>query len=84
MLAWVTAMLDWPAIVPADFICPTLWIAGSEDPATIASVMEYRQTIDGSMVKVFIAEGLDHEGVFFEVDRVFPTMMEFTESVLSA
>ena len=50
MLAWIRAMLDWPAIVPADFICPTLWIVGSEDRGAIASVMEYQQVLDGTLV----------------------------------
>jgi len=73
-------MLDWPAIVPADFLCPTLWIAGSEDRDAIASVMEYQQALDGSLVQVYIVEGLDHEGVFFDVDMVFPRMVAFSES----
>ena len=52
MLAWVRAMLDWPAIVPADLLCPTLWMVGSEDRGAMASVSEYRQAIEGSSVQV--------------------------------
>ena len=37
VLAWVRAMLDWPAIEPADFRCPTLWLVGSEDRHAMAS-----------------------------------------------
>ena len=80
MLAWVRAMLDWPAIVPADFICPTLWMVGSEDRDSIASVLEYQQALDRSLVQAYIVEGLDHGGVFYEVDRVFPKMLAFSES----
>jgi pimeloyl-ACP methyl ester carboxylesterase len=80
MLAWVRAMLDWPAIVPADFSCPTLWMVGSEDRGAIASVMEYKHALDGSMIQAYIVQGLDHEGVFFEVDKVFPKMLAFSES----
>jgi len=82
MLAWVRAMLDWVAIGPADLLCPTLWMVGSEDRATIASVKEYQQALDGSSVQVDVIEGLDHEGVFFEVDRDFPRMVAFSESVV--
>jgi pimeloyl-ACP methyl ester carboxylesterase len=82
MLAWVKAMLDWPVIGPADLLCPTLWMVGSEDRGAMASVKEYKQALVGSLVQVDIIEGLDHEGVFFEVDRVFPRMVAFSESVV--
>jgi pimeloyl-ACP methyl ester carboxylesterase len=80
MLAWVGAMLDWPAIEPADFRCPTLWLVGSEDRHAMASVKEYEESLKGSRVQVHIVQGLDHEQVFAEIDRVFPTMLAFTQS----
>ena len=80
MLAWVRAMLDWPTVKPADFRCPTLWLIGSEDPHAMASLKEYEGSLRGSRVQVHLLEGLDHEQVFTEVDRVFPTMLAFTES----
>ena len=80
MLAWVRAMLDWPAIEPADFRCPTLWLIGSEDRHVMASIKEYEESLKGSRVQVHIVEGLDHEQVFTEIDRVFPTLLAFTQS----
>ncbi len=80
MLGWVRAMLDWPAIEPADFRCPTLWLVGSEDRHAMASLKEYEDSLRGSRVQVHLFEGLDHEQVFSEIDRVFPTMLAFTES----
>jgi pimeloyl-ACP methyl ester carboxylesterase len=80
MLAWVRAMLDWPAIEPADFCCPTLWLVGSEDRYAMASLSEYEDSLQGSRVQVQILEGLDHEQAFDEIDRVFPTMLAFTKS----
>jgi len=80
MLAWVRAMLDWPAIEPADFRCPTLWLVGSEDRHAMASIKEYEESLKGSRIHVHIVEGLDHEQVFTEIDRVFPTMLAFTKS----
>ena len=80
VLAWAGAMLDWPAIEPADFRCPTLWLVGSEDRHAMASIKEYEESLKGSRVQVHIVEGLDHEQVFTEIDRVFPTMLAFTQS----
>jgi pimeloyl-ACP methyl ester carboxylesterase len=79
MLAWVRAMLDWPAIEPADFRRPTLWLVGPEDRQTMASLREYEESLKGSMVQVHIVEGLDHNQVFAEADRVFPTLVAFTQ-----
>jgi pimeloyl-ACP methyl ester carboxylesterase len=80
MLGWVRAMLDWPAIEPADFRCPTLWLVGSKDRHAMASLNEYGEALKGSTVQVHIVEGLDHNQVFDEIDRVFPTMLAFTKS----
>jgi pimeloyl-ACP methyl ester carboxylesterase len=80
ILAWVRAMLDWPAIEPADFRCPTLWLVGSEDRHAMASIKEYEESLKGSRVQVHSVEGLDHDQVFAEIDRVFPTMLAFINS----
>jgi pimeloyl-ACP methyl ester carboxylesterase len=80
MLAWVRAMLDWPPIEPADFGCPTLWLVGSEDRHTMVSLQEYGASLQGSRVQAQIVQGLDHEQVFDEIDRVFPAMLAFTRS----
>jgi pimeloyl-ACP methyl ester carboxylesterase len=80
MLGWVRAMLDWPVVEPADFRCPTLWLVGSEDPHAMASFEEYEEALKESGVQVHVLEGLDHQEVFDEIDRVFPTMLAFTTS----
>jgi pimeloyl-ACP methyl ester carboxylesterase len=80
MLGWVRAMLDWPAVEPADFRCPTLWLMGSEDRHAMDSFREYEGSLAGSQVQVHIVEGLDHMQVFEQVDRVFPTMLAFTQA----
>ncbi len=80
MLGWVKAMLEWPVIVPVDFRCPTLWLIGSEDRHAMINLKEYEESLRGSKVRVHIVEGLDHNQVFDEVDRVLPTMLDFTKS----
>ena len=78
MLAWVGAMLDWPAVEPADFRSPTLWLIGAEDPYAMASFKEYEEALKESRVQVHILEGSDHNQVFDEIDRAFPIMLAFT------
>jgi pimeloyl-ACP methyl ester carboxylesterase len=80
MLGWVPAMLDWPTVEPADFLCPTLWLVGSEDQLAVESVQEYAAALKGSLVQAQIIEGLDHEQVFDQIDAVFPAMLAFTKS----
>lgn len=79
MLGWVAAMLDWPAVEPADFRCPALWVVGSQDVLAMASFKECEQALPKSNVQVHIIIGLDHEQVFDEIDRVFPTLLAFTQ-----
>jgi pimeloyl-ACP methyl ester carboxylesterase len=80
ILGWARAMLDWPAVEPANFRCPTLWLMGSEDRHAMDSFREYEGSLAGSQVQVHIVEGLDHMQVFEQVDRVFPTMLAFTQA----
>jgi pimeloyl-ACP methyl ester carboxylesterase len=79
MLGWVRAMLDWPAVEPADFHCPTLWLVGSEDRHAMESVRQCHQVLQGSQVHVQIVSGLDHDGAFDEIDRVIPILLAFSE-----
>lgn len=80
ILAWGKAMLDWPSIEPADFICPALWLVGSEDQQAINSVREYKHALKGSRVKLHIVEGLNHLQVFEQIDTVLPAMLNFTQN----
>lgn len=82
VLAWATAMLEWPAVEPGDLHCPTLWLVGSEDPHAIISVQEYEYSLPDSMVRVHMVQGLNHEQVFEEVDRVLPILINFSLTAL--
>ena len=73
-------MLDWAVIEPADFRCPTLWLVGSEDRHAMASLKKHEESVKRSRVQVHIAEGLDHEQVFSEIDTVLPAMLAFTKT----
>jgi pimeloyl-ACP methyl ester carboxylesterase len=80
MLAWVSAMLDWPAVEPADFRRPALWLVGSEDRYAMVTKEAYAASLPGSKLQVHIVQGLDHNQVFDEIDRVFPIVLDFTQS----
>ncbi len=80
ILGWCTAMLDWPAVGPADFLCPALWLIGSEDQQALSSFNEYRPVLASSRVRAHIVEGLNHERAFSEIDRVLDTLLDFMQS----
>lgn len=80
MLGWVRAMLDWPAVEPAHFRCPTLWLIGSEDRHAMDSLRRYTDALGKSQVQVHVAEGMDHDQAFDEIDQVFHIMLAFTSS----
>lgn len=77
-LAWLSAILDWRAIEPADLGCQTLWLVGSKNEATMASIEEYAEKLKASKVRVEVMEGLSHSQEFTEIDRMLPLMTAFT------
>ncbi len=79
IMAWGQAMLDWKAIEPADFLCPALWLIGSEDQPAMESFGKYETSLSGSKVLYHIFEGLNHTQVLEEINKVFPTMLAFTQ-----
>jgi pimeloyl-ACP methyl ester carboxylesterase len=79
-MAWGRAMLDWPAVEPIDFLCPALWLVGADDRMAMISAQAYEPSLPGSKVQLQIVEGLNHGQVFAEIDRVFATMLVFTQA----
>ena len=77
-LAWLSAMLDWPAIEPQDLRCPTLWLVGSDNAPTMASVQTYHDVLPSSTVQAQVVPGLDHRQELTEIDTVLPIMRAFT------
>jgi pimeloyl-ACP methyl ester carboxylesterase len=78
MLAWVTAMLEWPEVTPSSFLQPVLWLFGSEDGPALESYQAYQDQIPGSELQLEIIAGLTHEEIFEQVDKVFPMLHSFT------
>ncbi|MDJ0752289.1 MAG: alpha/beta hydrolase [Ardenticatenaceae bacterium] len=78
MLAWLTAMLDWPENHPGELRCPTLWLSGSKNEGTIASMDSYSDSVNQTNVEIQIIEGLNHQQEFDEIDRVLPVLLEYS------
>jgi len=74
------AMLKWTAIEPGDFHCPVLWLVGSEDQVAMTTVREYEQFLPDTKVNLHVIDGLDHGQVFDQIDRVFATMLSFSQA----
>ena len=79
-LAWLSAILEWTAVLPSDLHSPALWLIGSENKGAMASLSEHQESMPKS-VQVHVIEGLTHEQEFTEIDKVLPVMLEFTHAV---
>jgi len=79
VLAFSTAMLDWPTNSPVDILCPTLWLFGSENSMALDSFKEYEKSLPKSKVHAQILAGLDHPQEFDEIDQVLPVMLAFSQ-----
>ena len=77
VLAWSRAMLDWPEVGPAEILCPTLWLFGSENENAMESYKRYETKLPGSKVQAHILEGFTHPQEFDEIDRVLPVWLTF-------
>jgi len=80
VLAWSTAMLDWGTVTPTEFLCPTIWLIGTENDKALESYREHEAEIPGSKVQVHILEGLNHEQEFNNIEQVLPIILEFLRS----
>jgi len=80
-LAWLSAMLDWPAVEPADLRCSTMWLVGTDNENAMPSVKEYSEQLGRTKVVLQLVPGLTHEEELTNVDNVFPRMLKFTGSL---
>ena len=78
--AWITAMLSYPDVAPAEMRCPTLWLVGSNNLGAMESVAHYRDKLAGTGVTLEVIEGLNHPQELEMIDRVFPREVEFTRT----
>ncbi len=75
---WVTAMLSYPSVEPADMRSPTLWLVGSNNEGAMDSVKRYRDALSRTQVTLEVIDGLNHPQELEMTERVFPREVEFT------
>jgi len=56
-----TAMPSWPRVEPEDLRCPTLFIAGTENPWSMSSLDVYRDRLAKCGIEVALLPGASHE-----------------------
>ena len=81
-IAWLNAILDWTTVLPSDLRSPALWLIGSENKGAMASLKELQESLPDS-VQVRVIEGLTHQQEFTDIDKVLPSLLEFTHAVWS-
>ena len=77
---WVTAMLSYPSVEPADMRSPTLWLVGSQNEGAMGSVKKYRDKLSGTRVTLEVIDALNHPQELEVIDRVFPREVAFTRT----
>ena len=77
---WLTAMIKYPAVEPADMKCPTLWVVGSKNDNAFQSAEAYKSTLSATPVTLAVFDGLNHPQEFEQIDRVFAREVEFTRA----
>lgn len=76
-IAWLSAMLDYAAIEPGDMPCRTLWIVGTENKDTMASVAAYKDRLSNTRVSLVLLDGLNHAQELDTIERTLPPSLEF-------
>jgi pimeloyl-ACP methyl ester carboxylesterase len=78
-IAWLSAMLEYPKVEPSDMKCPTLWIVGTANKDTMASVENYRSRLATTPVSLLTLDGATHPQEMESVDQTLPPALEFTK-----
>lgn len=82
-VAWQSALLEYPAMEPAEFKVPTLWVVATGDTDAMASVKAYEGKLTGSNVTVALIDGPSHSETLQRIDLTFDKLVEFTKKAES-
>jgi pimeloyl-ACP methyl ester carboxylesterase len=80
ILAFSRAMLDWGFIGPADLLCPTLWLVGTENLVAMQSLKTNAAALHATPVRAHVFDGLNHPQEFEAIDTILPVMLDFTRT----
>jgi pimeloyl-ACP methyl ester carboxylesterase len=83
-VAWQTALLEYPAMEPADFKVPTLWVVATGDTDAMASVKAYEGKLTNTQVTLALIDGPSHSETLQRIDLTFDKLVDFTKKAESA
>jgi pimeloyl-ACP methyl ester carboxylesterase len=82
-VAWQTAFLQYPAMEPADFKVPTLWLVSTGDTEAMASVKNYEGKLEGTNVELATVDGPSHSETLQRIDLTLDKLLAFVKKVES-
>jgi pimeloyl-ACP methyl ester carboxylesterase len=82
--AWQGALLEYPAVEPAEMKVPTLWMVATGDTEAIASVKTYEAKLAGTKVTLATVDGPTHSETLQRIDLTFDKLVDFTKKAEAA
>lgn len=77
------ALHAYPPVEPAELLCPTLMVAGTENQPSASNLMLHEADIRAAGVRTQFLEGLDHAQELSEIDTVLPPCLSFLHHLQS-
>ena len=71
------ALLDFPAVEPADIKVPTLWLVGAEDEGVKENIKAYEGKVKGTSVTLKTLSSLSYSDTFIKADVILPEVESF-------
>jgi pimeloyl-ACP methyl ester carboxylesterase len=81
--AWQSALLEYPAMEPAEFKVPTLWVVATGDTDAMASVKAYEGKLANTQVTLALIDGPSHSETLQRIDLTFDKLVGFTKKAES-
>lgn len=78
-VAWQSALVDYPAVEPADVKLPTLWAVTTGDNEAMASVKAHEAKLAGTKVTLLLIDGPSHSETLRRLDLWLDKAVEFTK-----
>lgn len=79
-IAVFQGMVSWPDVAPADLLCPTLLLVGSDSEAYQTFISDEMEGIKAAGVQVQVFDGLTHMDEFSAIDLVLPVAQSFLQT----
>jgi pimeloyl-ACP methyl ester carboxylesterase len=75
------ALVDYPALEPADIKAPTLWLVGADDGPTMRNAKEYEAKLTGTKVTLKVLSSTIYTDSFLKIEFVFAAVEPFLAGV---